>query len=501
MSRRSEQIELALSALAGSVAAALAPSGWTSRELDDCGIAALTRQIGDGIIATAELGRASFRSPDDFPIAIGAQLGVGYEAALNLMPLLTLTPTVTLVNNPETSIEPGFLISLDDPDTVESVGRQIVAFVEEHAAAFAQQFPDAESVAAAMEPGVESGGVDSDDERGRDEDPLRLTMLAAIGRNDRVRAWLADQSAASADLADRRFIRQLTRWLDAGGPAAPPLEETLARLPHALIQPRPSWSDARATAMSRKEALNVVRAQSKGKTLDELRALLAAEYAQREVDVAPSAVARHAAMLSLERQPFGRIRSAWKATRTLATVGSDAIHIYRNSSEPEPEWMRLPDRASFPIPVARTQYTSVELQPQIEVWLDQAYVHAPRRFDLYAFVEVWLSRDGDSIAVHLGQRRIGAMRGGLVSVFDQVMSAAALFDEDPFVRGRLTAEKRMPLRCLRHRSRPGRPGPRADGLHLGERRDGEGVVRVALFGLVRVFSLMALCGICRHTVN
>ena len=58
----------------------------------------------------------------------------------------------------------------------------------------------------------------------------------------------------------------------------------------------------------------------------------------------------------------------------------------------------------------------------------------------WVLVDVWLSQDESAglIRAHIGERLVGLIRDGDTDEFNDVMRAAALFDEDPFVRGRLT---------------------------------------------------------------
>jgi hypothetical protein len=167
------------------------------------------------------------------------------------------------------------------------------------------QFCDAAAIEAALRPGERAGLTGDGEQDGQHgeradyyETALHLTLLAAMGRHDQARRVLARYPGGgrvepiSPD--DRRFIRQLTRWLDAGGPTAPPIAETLAELPSAPRPPRPSWSETHAEVKSKSAALDAVRAQSAGTSLAQLQELLAAEYARRGLQIAPSAIAVNA---------------------------------------------------------------------------------------------------------------------------------------------------------------------------------------------------------------
>lgn len=146
-----DEIERAVSVLAGSFSAELVASGWIVRDLDVYSVATLTRGTQNGVMATAEINRTSFGWPDDWPVEVAVRLGVGYEPALNLMPLLTLRAGIALVANPETIGWPGFTISLADNGQVAVASRQVAAFVAAHALGFAAQFPDAAAIDEALQ--------------------------------------------------------------------------------------------------------------------------------------------------------------------------------------------------------------------------------------------------------------------------------------------------------------------------------------------------------------
>ena len=269
---------------------------------------------------------------------------------------------------------------------------------------------------------------------------LRLVLLAATGQSEAARELLGsyptDQSAGSIDCDDRRFIRQLTRWLDAGCPTPPPTEETLELVPSLSLPPRSSWSDAKAKSRANKAAIDAVRAQSSGKSIDELRSLIAAEYAQRDIDIAPSAIELSVEMLSAERQPFGRLRNSIKAVRMLKDSGSDLVHQFRHPSV-DPEWLRPPDRASYPM-IRSRRYMAVEIDDTALEMVRQAFDAAPERVGMFAMIDVWFTQDTEHVIAHLGQQRVGKLPASAAAQYASTFRAAALFDEDPAVRARLS---------------------------------------------------------------
>lgn len=167
--------------------------------------------------------------------AILVGVGVLNEPALNLMPLLTLRPRAVLIDDPQFGRANSFTVKLTGLDTVAHAAQQIVHFVNEHASATTRNFPDAAAIDAQLQREIDSAQSRSDEENEDEVDDssasdfdtrLRFVVLAAMGRHEDARALLATYPAERTDEAidrdDRRFIRQLTRWLDAGGPVAPP---------------------------------------------------------------------------------------------------------------------------------------------------------------------------------------------------------------------------------------------------------------------------------------
>jgi hypothetical protein len=450
-----DEVERALMTLSGSVADRLSAAGWKRRLLDgDRTQATLTRLAQNGIIAVIEIRRTSFHWPVDWPVEVETSLGVGYEAALNLMPLLTVHPRAALIVDPEQGPTNRFSVQLNGADSVDQAAQRIVQFATEHAAATVEPFPDAAAIdeylwnedETAQTPSEEDTENEDGDRGVSDFDTQgRLVLLAAMGRHEEARALLAthaaDQPDRSIDRDDRRFIRQLTRWLDAGGPVAPPIEETLARLPRRTRPPRPSWSNARAESKAKKEARDAVRSKSRDKTLDQLKELITAEYSARGIEIAPSMVDFAAEMLQAEQQPFGRVRTALKAIRILKSAGGETIRLIKHASDGDPEWLLPPDRAAYPMIADRNRYTAVQLDAATNDLLERVRTEGPRRVGHWVLIDVWLAREvpAGPLVASIGAQRVGTIPESQANEFDHVLRAASLFDEDPFVRGRLTA--------------------------------------------------------------
>jgi hypothetical protein len=192
---------------------------------------------------------------------------------------------------------------------------------------------------------------------------------------------------------------------------------------------------------SKSAALDAVRAQSAGKSLTQLQELLAAEYDRRGLQIAPSVITVNAKALELERQPFGRTRSALRALRMVKSSAVDGIRLLKHDTA-DPPWLQPPDRASYPV-ATTDRFTAVDVEPAAQAWLTRVWNEAPRRLGHLVLVDVWLSRDDRNetqreLVVHIGQRRVGTIGDTQAAPFEQALRAAAIFDEDPYIQGRLS---------------------------------------------------------------
>jgi hypothetical protein len=186
-----DEIDEALTALGSRLAAQLSATGWKSRRLDDYNVATLTRSLPGGVIVVVEVDRTSFQWPDDWPVEVEVLLGVGYEPALNLMPLLTLHPRAMLVDESEPGRVNRLTLSLDGLETIDVVVDRIVRFVAEHASATTQDFVGPEDIDVRLQRAVRAiresqcdAPADQDDHASSLDAQLRLVLLAAMGKHD-----------------------------------------------------------------------------------------------------------------------------------------------------------------------------------------------------------------------------------------------------------------------------------------------------------------------------
>jgi hypothetical protein len=451
MGGHSEEIQQAVAELGRVVGGELVARGWRRRDLGGWAVAAFTKELSGGVFLGVELAQRSFRWPADWPVEVAIDLGGGYGPALDLMPLLTLVPKVVLVPAAAPEVGSGVPVSLTGPRSVAAAGRDVLAYIEAQQQELAGMFADADALELALRRGDVTQPAD-DEGAGHSRDLRRehLTLLAAMGRTDVVRQGLADyldaRHAPDSDV-DSRFARQLGRWLDRGAPTAPPLEDTLALLP---AQPRPvrplrpSLADARDQAKERREAVETVREQAKGKTPQQLRAVLALEYDRRRITASPAAIAMAAGTIQASLRPFGRSRLAAHGVRMLTSWGADLVQLVKTGPPPVPAWRQPPEGASYPVRTGSSTCSAVvRLDEDTEGWLAEVWPPADDPLGQRQQVDVWLSHpDGPvpgeaPLVAHIGDRRVGVLAAEDAAALRQDMTAADLFDEQPRLRGRL----------------------------------------------------------------
>jgi hypothetical protein len=295
---------------------------------------------------------------------------------------------------------------------------------------------------------------------------LILALLAGAGRYEEARTFLREHYPLGwqdgARPQSRRLVRQLTRWVDNDGKLTLPSSPALWSPER---QPRPGNSEPPSSFLeifaenwpvvkARQEALQAVRAVSRGKTRDELRTLLRDELRKREVGMEPEDVEQRIEALAIEREPFGKARlalRAFAAMRELGLPGTTPIRSVltgENREGPDdrldPAWMQTPERAAYPILLAGADRVAVRLDPDAGTWLAQALHEAGPDAAERRFVEVWLAPDPESpasatcVSVHIGSRRVGSLDADASESVRPVLEAAAERDEDAQIKALLT---------------------------------------------------------------
>lgn len=460
----------------------LVAADWTVRGRESCEPAApfaggvlsvFVRPLREGFVGMVIF---TWLREDDSPtLDVVGHVGVEYQPAQELLAALAGTemapaalkdPTVAVRVASVSEVSKGAeelsrfvseqapaLDQLADVDIVVDLLRQhsVVPFEASTAAIYAMSALDSQ-------PGA-SESVDTEDA----ERQLIPALLASAGRYEEARRALAEYGHLGSEQARspreyRRFVRQLTRLLDMGSgfslPTSPP------RWPACPAQPQPPqsfrqvFSEQRPEARVRQEAVNTVRAISKGKTRAELRTLLARELDQREARMDTGSFDVTLDFLVTEQERFGRARLALRAVRALWELGSSSRKQLEVVSErpsndvdagPESESLLLkpPDRAAYPIWSIGDRSVAVELDATARSQLDSVMQIGASDVEDARFVDVWFAWDGESpvigshVNVYIGRQRVGQLDVDASEHFRPAMEAAADRDEDPLMTAHL----------------------------------------------------------------
>ena len=294
-----EEIANALAALQPLVEAGLAPHGWRWLDMGFRPHAlAFTHDVGDGFWATAAA-LPEFVWPRQWPTELRLAFGAGYEPAAALMPIVTLRPRVTLLPEPDSTMT----FTLSGPDAVDAVAQQLIEAVLAHGVGFADAHRSIDEMDAELA------------SRGEREAPYRAVLQAAAGNHDQARRLLQDIATQPSDETTpgwpaQRVVRQLTRWLDGGGADIPPLQESLTWLVPKASMPQDAGpvADRRENAREGRAAVEAVRAVARGRSVEELTALLIAEHARRGIELRANSAAILAERMAGAQGPLGRVR-------------------------------------------------------------------------------------------------------------------------------------------------------------------------------------------------
>jgi hypothetical protein len=379
-------------------------------------------------------------------------LGVGFEPALGLMPLLTLSPDPLLIRDPASIGRDDETFAFESAHEGPAVARRVVAFIEEHASSFAASFADGPTIARWMERAIERSANDSGPQPPSDaiiigppDDPRQewteslLTVLCAMGRREEAIAILPayeEHYATEPDaVAERRFSRQLRRRLDDLPSPIPPVEQTIALLPRRPKSEMPSLVDNWRRTRAERAAVDVVRAHADGRSPAELRDILAAAYAQRGIAKSRTSVALAIDGMALSQQPFGRVEGAFRLLSALRSTVADIGNAFRGELSGPPSWLRPPERAGYLVSCSSKRATDVNVDPAAHAWLER--VRAESHWPLgLAITPMWLTRHNDgTVVAHIGERAIGTVSPHDAAPFIDYFHAAASFDEDLAVRG------------------------------------------------------------------
>lgn len=430
------------------LAARLDPAGW--HRVDGLGddsmkLACFTCPLGDEFAATVEYWRV-MSVPDRLPVRVSqAMIGVSFEPLRRLWPLLEDQPRVTTVYQGIEEMPERVRcarIEVHTHDEIAPVADQLAGIALEHAVAFAEPHASVDAILGALGYG-EAGPVNM----------VVPALLAAAGRVEQAREALAryggEMDLPEQKRRERRFVYQLTRWLDSGrDPSLLPSDPPPRRHKRAGSRAaRNIWGEARA----RKAAVDTVKRDGAGRDRSELRRMLVAEFAQRGVPVDP---------LDIEQQINQFTTSAAERTRRqveglkiLGKLGLTVAKAIRKQELPElpdlsiPEWLEPPAPAVYTFPESQEpghRWTAAQLDPDSHEWLAQAHAVVPRLIKSMntANFEAWVTWGQTPargvLEVHIGERRVGLLDNGAAIAYWDVMDAAAQRAELPCVEARLT---------------------------------------------------------------
>jgi hypothetical protein len=431
------------------LAARLAPAGWspTDGEGDDSMVlAGFVHPLSDEFAATAEYTRA-LSIPDRPPVRITQPLfGVAYEPLRRLWPLLedhvriaALTASVGDMSERARVCR----MEVHAQAEVAPVATQLAGLALEQAVAFAERYTSVDALLEAHR-----------DDESEEVNMVVPALLAASGRFEEARSALA-RYRRGVDIPeegrrDRRFVYQLTRWIDSGGdPALLPSEPPPRR--HERSERRSvteTWHEARA----RKDAVEAVRKTGSGHHRSELRAMLESELAGRGASMDPLGVEQ--AIDQLWTSHGERARQGTQALNTLRKIGLTVANVIRTRELPElpdmsvPDWLEPPARAVYAVPQCRDpgrQWTAVQLDEGSAEWLQRVHAAVPRLIKIVesATLDAWLDwgpsqGEGGLLQVHLGERQVGLLDEAATAIYRDVVDAAAQREELPCVEARLT---------------------------------------------------------------
>lgn len=445
---------------------------------DPPGVGTFALPLQDGFVATAMV--VDRYDEDEAGTLMSSAIGV---VGLDYDPARKLTAALTgFAQSGVVLREPSLMVEMSDAPAVEDAVDGLVRFAIEQPPALASvadidtliKMLEEDRAVAAVDAAIilrSDGPIVRPSYAPESLDPnieLIAALLAAAGRHDQTKRFLSEHLKPGwqqrATPQDRRFVRQLTRWVEHDGKL--PLPTTPARWPSQPPRPRrvqppgsfkEFFAEHQPQAEARTQAVRAVREVSHGKTRDELRVLLREELDKRDVDMDPVNFAMRVDSLATEREPLGKARIALRGLRALRDLGQSGRprvsetppgEPLQSEGSPEPAWLTTPERAAYPIWSASLDRAAVDLDPRAEPWLKEAMRSAGPGAVHTCNVEVWLAPDdGESpsrtsrLGVHIGSRRVGRLDAETTESLRPAIEAAAERDEDARTDAHLT---RMP---------------------------------------------------------
>jgi hypothetical protein len=457
--------------LADALTARMTVAGWSvdlARRVRSVGhdLPSFRHPVEGGFTATVEFMLVGPWEVGDPPVKVAAQVGVDYEPAYCLAPLVLGRESYS-----ECDIDLGDLleppsdlvVTMSSVSEADDVARRLVEPVLAHALDYARTHASIEDMLDAARSNQDMFHLEIE------QVPL---LLAVAGQHDEARDALAHYRAADERIVGqpeyRRFARQLTLWMDAGAVLPDPPISPVRPTPDWTETPRPSLGDARQKSRARREAFDSVRHRAAGKTPDELRVMLREEYERRDLPASQLEIEMAIDMIERRQTPLGT------ATVTIQSVGMVAnqgwrlakvmANLVRGGDLPDrpdrPAWLEPPDEAGYPVDTDRQRHDwmTVELDADASGFLQRAHAAVTpllgdpailRPFDT-ALLVAWLSWDttpptaSSRLTVHLGEHKVGALTRADAERWAAVMETAAQRHELPWMKATLTTFDRPP---------------------------------------------------------
>lgn len=426
--------------------------------------------LGDGFTGIAVF--KWVRKDESPPLDVVGHLAVEYVPAKKLLMMLTGSEILGAMLK-----KPTATVTISSENDVFKSAEELASFASKQVPRL-REISNVDSLVGLLRKGcavaLDASGaeIDSlDDPHGEHSvGQLVPALLAGSGRCAEACQALVEYTRLSSDktwapLEYRRFVRQLTRVLDLGSESSLPV--TPPRWPAHPANPKPPqsfrqvFSEQRPEVQARQDAIAAVREVGRGKTRDELRTLLAHELEQRGVNTDPDSFDATLNMLVTEQKRLGKARIALHAGQALWRSGrsSRERRSLRNQREmvrrhtrnatdldiePEPSWLKLPDRAAYPIWSIGERTVAVKLDLDRQALLDRVMQDQSSGVGYTRFVEVWFTRDAGSatnsspLNVHIGEQCIGQLDVDASEHLRPAMEAAVERDEDPWMTARLT---------------------------------------------------------------
>jgi hypothetical protein len=464
-------------ALAPALTARMTAAGWSvdlAKRARPMGndLPSFRHPIEDGFAATVEFELVGLWQSGDPPVKVAAEVGVDYEPAYCLAPLMLGRESYSeydtelgeLLDPPS-----DFVVTMSKTSDADDVARQLVEPILTHALDHARGHASVEDM-------VDAARTDPDFfDLEIEQVPL---LLAAAGRHDEAREALARYQATGdwqvAEPEYRRFARQLRLWMDAGAVLPDPPTGPVRSTPAWSERSRPSFGDARAKSRARREAFDSVRHQAAGKTHDELRAMLREEYERRDLPVSQLAIEAAIDAIEVRQTPLGTFTATaqgialvahqgWRLTKAIV----DLVKLMRSEDEPDlserprrPSWLEPPEEAAYPVGTDRHRddWMTVELDRDAPGFLQRAHAALEPVLGRPAalspintvLLDAWLSWDttppiaNSRLIVHVGEHTVGTLVPADAARLTPVMDAAAIRQELPQMKATLTTFNRPP---------------------------------------------------------